>query len=347
MKPLPSLEQQIGQLFIVGFKGDSVKEGDSILKDIRDRNLGGVILFDRHLATKSHFNNIVNANQLCSLTDHLQQLGGAKLIIAVDQEGGRVNRFRKELGFAQTPSASRLGESNNLELTRKSSRQTALLLKEVGINLNLAPVADLNINSKNPIIGRCGRSFSLYPELVINHCRVWIEEHSKHGILCCLKHFPGHGNSEGDSHLGFVDISNTWNNSELIPFRQLIVEGSADAVMIGHLFNQHLDSRNPATLSKHILQTLLRDQLHFTGVTISDDMQMKAITERYGFEEACCRAVAAGIDVLIIGNNLIHDTQIFKRARTALLKGVDTGAISEKRIAEAWQRVQAFKNLIG
>jgi len=343
MNPLPPLEQQIGQLLIVGFKGETATNGARVIEDIVEGNLGGVILFDRHLATESSYNNIISAKQLLELTNQLQGMGDSKLLIAVDQEGGRVNRFRQELGFDVTPSAFNLGQSDDVEITRKSSFQTASLLKEVGVNLNLAPVADLNINVNNPIIGKCGRSFSFDPKQVINHCRAWIEEHYSRGILSCLKHFPGHGNSIGDSHLGFVDISSTWKSTELTPYRQLILEEIADAVMVGHLFNQHLDPQNPATLSRNVLHNILRDELQFTGVTISDDMQMKAITESYGFEEACCRAIAAGVDILVIGNNLSHDTNIFKRAQTALLKGVESGTLTESRIAEAWQRVQNFK----
>ncbi|MCP3890637.1 MAG: glycoside hydrolase family 3 protein [Desulfobulbaceae bacterium] len=340
----PSLEQQIGQLFIIGFQGQSVSSNHSITEDIKLRHLGGVILFDRHLASKSSLNNIVSPEQLRKLTNRLQQASDTPLLIAVDQEGGRVNRFRKDLGFHETPPAKELGDTGDLQLTRQSAVQTSQLLKDVGINFNFAPVVDLNINSKNPIIGKYGRSFSKDSSAVVEHSKIWIEEHRKAGIISCLKHFPGHGSSIADSHLGFVDISATWQESELQPFARLIEGGFADTIMAGHLFNQLLDRRNPATLSSEILQRLLRQQLQFKGVTVSDDMQMKAITSRYGFEEACCRAIAAGIDLVVIGNNICYDPDLFNTVRKALLKGLEASLITEERIYEAWSRVNDLKS---
>jgi beta-N-acetylhexosaminidase len=340
----PSLEQQIGQLFLIGFTGASVTENHQIVTDIRRGNLGGVILFDQHLARNSYQNNIISPGQLEKLTSTLQENAQQPLLIAVDQEGGRVNRFKKELGFPQTPSAGNLGAAEGLQATRDAARQTAEMLGELGINCNLAPVADLNTNPDNPIIGRFSRSFSEQPATVTHHCATWIKEHRRAGVLSCLKHFPGHGSSQVDSHLGFVDITETWREAELQPYKNLIEQGLTDAIMTGHLFNSRLDEENPATLSEKTLTGLLRQRLGFGGVIISDDMQMKAITTRYGFSDACCRAVAAGIDLLIIGNNLHNSPQIFESTRKALLRAVDDGNLSEQRITDAWLRIQQLKS---
>ncbi len=338
-----SLRQKIGQLFLLGFTGDTLPLYHPIIADIREGKLGGVILFDRFLAEKKDSNNIISAEQLHRLTTDLQKLAGGDLIIAVDQEGGKVNRFKKERGFPITPAAAELGSKRDIQATVASARQTARMLRAAGVNLNLAPVVDINVNSNNPIIGRYDRSFSDNGRTVAEHATAWIREHQAEGIQCCLKHFPGHGSSDRDSHLGFVDISTSWRTDELVPYRLLINSGHAAAIMVGHLINKNFDAIYPATLSSTTLQTLLRRDLHFTGLIISDDMQMKAITDCFGMEEACCKALAAGIDLLIIGNNLAHDPDILHKVKTSLLEAVHKGEISTQRIEEAYAFVQKFK----
>lgn len=341
-----SLEQKIGQLFILGFTGATIQDTDNIAGDIEERNLGGLILFDRFLAGKKETHNIVDNTQLSKLTSDLQDLATTPLLIAVDQEGGKVNRFKKERGFPVSPTAAELGDSGKPEKTRQSGVQTARMLKEVGVNLNLAPVVDLNVYEENPIIGRYERSFSADPVIVAAHSAKWIQAHKEQGVLSCLKHFPGHGSARSDSHLGFVDITATWSKEELLPYQHHIAAHQADAIMVGHLFNKKFDDRYPATLSPATTQTLLRQQLGFNGLIISDDMQMGAITEHYGLEEACCRALAAGVDLLIIGNNLHYEPTILKRVTKTILKGLDRGIVTETRIEEAWNQVQKFKQLL-
>jgi beta-N-acetylhexosaminidase len=341
-----SLEQKIGQLFILGFTGDMLTPDHPIVQDIKLRNLGGVILFDRFLAAAQDSNNIINAEQLNQLITSLQQLSEEPLLIAVDQEGGQVNRFRKERGFPVTPTAFELGKTTDLHSTVQSARQTARMLRNVGVNLNLAPVVDLNVYAENPIIGKYGRSFSVDGDTVTSHAEAWIREHRDQGILSCLKHFPGHGSSRTDSHLGFVDITESWQDIELLPFQQLVRAGQADAIMVGHLFNKNFDTQYPATLSKVTIQKLIRQKLQFDGVVISDDMQMKAITDHYQLEDACCTALAAGVDLLIIGNNLVYDPMILSKVRDVIVRGLHKGLISEERLEEAWRRIQKFKQLL-
>lgn len=342
-----SLEQKIGQLFLLGFAGDVLTPEHPIATDIAEGNLGGVILFDRLLAEAKNTNNIVNSDQIAGLTADLQQMAGGKLLIAVDQEGGKVSRFKEERGFPVTPGAALLGGAPDIRSTVTSARQTARMLKQAGINFNLAPVVDLNVYNENPIIGRYDRSFSAEAPVVVAHAAAWIAEHRREGIQSCIKHFPGHGSSRTDSHLGFVDITATWQDNELEPYRLLFSAGQVEAVMVGHLFNKKFDAEYPATLSRRTLQSLLRGKLNFRGMIVSDDMQMKAITSRYGLEEGCCRALAAGVDLLIIGNNLVHDPHIFSKLKTAVLTAIDQGKVTESRIVEAWNIVQNFKTLLG
>lgn len=341
-----SLEQKIGQLFILGFPGATLTPSHPIIQDITKRNLGGVIIFDRFLAASKDTNNIISTSQLSQLTTSLQEMADIPLLVAVDQEGGKVNRFKKEKDFPVTLPAMELGKSPDLKLTIESAEQTARMLRNVGVNLNLAPVVDLNVYENNPIIGKYGRSFSENPSRVVAHSREWIREHRRLGILSCLKHFPGHGSSHTDSHLGFVDITETWEETELLPYQHLISEGLVESIMLGHLFNKTFDAKYPATLSHTTIQTLVRQQLHYEGVIISDDMQMKAITGHYGLEDACCRAVAAGVDLLIIGNNLDYDPLILIKVKDQILRGIDEGRITEARIEKAWNRIQKFKQLL-
>ncbi|SDP67844.1 glycoside hydrolase family 3 protein [Desulforhopalus singaporensis] len=346
MVNLPPLKERIGQLFILGFQGETLSGDHPIVRNLREDFLGGVILFDRHLASRSKYNNITGPTQIKQLTAALRANSPAPLIIAVDQEGGRVGRFRPELGFVQTTSAATMGSTPEVDTTANNARITARLLKEAGINFNLAPVVDLNVNPENPVIGRYKRSFSRDADRVISHSRAWIKEHRRLDICSCIKHFPGHGSSVADSHLGFVDISTTWQKQELQPYQTLIDEGEIEAVMIGHLYNAAIDPLYPATLSYRTVTGLLRRQLNFSGLIVSDDMQMKAITDRYGLEEACCLCLKAGIDMIIIGNNLSHDKDILPKVQNHIMQDIDRGKLDEKIVNAAWANVQKVKKIL-
>ena len=337
------LEKNIGQLFLLGFRGETVPEDHPIVADIRERNLGGVILFERFLAQNLACNNIITATQVKHLTTRLHSLAGRHLLIGVDQEGGRVCRFTVGRGFPVSAAAAELGERDDMLLTGIHSRAAAALLRGLGVNLNLAPVVDLNTFKDNPVIGLLGRSFSADADKVIKHAEAWVAAHRSQNILTCLKHFPGHGSSRHDSHHGFVDISETWSQEELTPFAELIRRGYADTIMTGHLYNSHLDPEHPATLSRDTLTGLLRNRLNFKGVIMTDDLQMKAITNRYGLEDAVCLAFAAGIDMVVIGNNLDYDSGILQKAIRAVIRKVKSGTLKEDTLVAAFERVQRLK----
>ena len=340
------LETLIGQLFLLGFNGDSIDQHHPIAADISKRNLGGVILFDRFLAGKKDQNNIVNPSQVKTLTESLQEYSSPPLLIAIDQEGGMVQRLKPEAGFPETASAATLGEQDDSTLTAIHAACTASTLHKLGINFNLAPVVDLNLFEANPIIGKIQRSFSADPDCVIRHAAIWIREHQKRNILSCLKHFPGHGSSRTDSHLGFTDISKSWQEDELIPFKQLITAKKGnlvESVMLGHLFHDRFDTKYPTSLSYAVVETLLRKQIGFQGLVLTDDLQMRAITDRYGLEEAVCLALAAGVDMIIVGNNLEYDPDFLQRIIPAVVRAVKENRIPENRINAAWQRVRNMK----
>ena len=337
------LEKNIGQLFLIGFKGEAISSSSPIVRDIREHNLGGVILFDRLLAEDGVANNIRSAEQLQQLTSDLQSEAATPLFIAVDQEGGRVARLKPDHGFPATRSAAALGATSNSRLTAAEAWTIAQALHQTGINLNLAPVVDLACNPDNPVIAALGRSFSSDPIQVIAHASAFIKAHRTQHILTCIKHFPGHGSSRNDSHRGFTDISSTWDKSELTPYKTLIDQGLVDTIMIGHLFHRDLDPKLPATLSKATITDLLRCQLGYNGVVISDDLQMQAITDHYSLEEAACKALAAGVDLLIIGNNLIRDPEIIPRLVQAILSSVKQGLLSRERLEQSCARIRLLK----
>jgi beta-N-acetylhexosaminidase len=340
------LKKIIGQLFIIGFQGDSIVKNSSIAEDIATRNLGGIILFDRFLAGKKESNNVISKPQVKLLTKQLQQLAGNNLLISVDQEGGRVCRLKKEHGFPSSPTAHEIDGRNDLSFSISQAELIASTLADSGINFNFAPVADLNLNRENPVIGGLQRSFSADPDRVIEQCEVWLDCHRKFGVLSCLKHFPGHGSSKSDSHHGFVDITENWQDIELVPYKELISRKKVDAIMMGHLFHNKMDPQYPASLSKKIIGQLLRTELGFNGVVITDDMQMKAITDRYGLRESIVLALSAGVDLIIFGNNLHYDANILQKAIAYVEDAVDKKEITIETILAAHERVQQLKRSI-
>lgn len=337
------LEIKIGQMLIVGFRGLEPQDVYPIAQDIEKRHIGGVILFDYDASTRHPVRNIQSPEQVKRLVVSLQERASIPLFIALDQEGGNVNRLKETFGFPPTVSAQYLGSLNQPEVTRKYADITATTLAELGINLNFAPVVDLNINPSNPIIGKFERSFSDDPEIVFTHALEWIKTHHTHNVFCALKHFPGHGSSQNDSHLDFVNVTDTWLPEELIPYSKLIPTGECDLVMIAHVFHSKFDPLLPATLSAPIITGLLRKTYQYDGVVISDDMQMKAISSHYSFETALQAAIEAGVDLFIFGNNLVYEENIAAKAVAVIKQLVVNGTISQERIDQSYRRICRIK----
>ena len=338
-----SLDLKIGHMLLVGFRGLELTTASPLFDDLQQRNLGGVILFDYDSALKTTRRNIQSREQVQVLTQALQEASSQPLLVSIDQEGGKVNRLKECFGFPPSVSAQFLGEQDSLDLSRRYAKQTANLLKELGINLNFAPVVDLNVNPASPAIGAIERSFSRDSNTVISHAEAWIQEHRRQGVLCALKHFPGHGSAEKDTHQGFVDVSNSWSSEELLPYRELIEREQVDTIMTAHIFQAGLDPDWPATLSTKIIQRILRQELAYDGVVISDDLQMKAIASHYSLETAIYRAIVAGVDILTFGNNLSYDEQIVPKSIAIIKRLVAQGAISEQRINESFRRICRLK----
>ncbi|MCB0277957.1 MAG: glycoside hydrolase family 3 protein [Calditrichaeota bacterium] len=341
------LDKQIGQLLMVGFRGLTVNESKTIRRDIEQYQVGSVVLFDYDVATKTPVRNVESAQQLRKLISDLQAISKTKLIVSIDQEGGKIRRLKEKFGFPKTVSAQHLGDINNYDSTYVYSLEMASTLNQLGINMNLAPVLDVNVNPENPIIGALERSFSGDAMEVATHAKFFIKAHHDKNVLTALKHFPGHGSSKSDSHLGLVDISDTWTCDELYPYEFLIDSAYADAIMTAHVFNSKIDENDPATLSHQAITGLLREQLHWNGVIISDDMMMGAITQHYGLKIAIEKAINAGVDMLSFANNGSEfDPDITKKAFELIHQLVDEGKISAERIKQSYQRIIKLKERI-
>jgi len=341
-----SLDKSLGSMLMVGFYGTSISPQSQICKDIKKYNLAGIILFDFNPINRKKAKNISSKSQLKKLTSDLQNCShDKKLLIAVDQEGGFVQRLKRKYGFkGNFPKASNISIRNDVDV-ENIYNSMAEELKSVGINYNLAPVVDLSINKKNRVIYKLGRSFGRNPREVAHYSSIFLKSMHKYDILTSLKHFPGHGSSTGDTHKGFVDVSKEWKKEELEPYKILIKTKKVDTIMIAHIFNKRYDNLYPATLSKNIVTKLLRKDLGFNGVVITDDLQMGAITKRYKLEDTIQLAINAGDDILLFGNQLdpAHTvkTEILINTIKSLLK---SKKIKLQTIKNSNKRVQNLKN---
>ncbi len=337
------LEKKLAQMLMPGFPGTSIAENSPIASHIRDFGVGGVVLFDNDPLLQVTERNIISPEQLSELTGQLHSLAATPLFVSVDQEGGRVSRLKENRGFPPSFSAKNLGALNDPAFTEKVSEATARTLVKYGINLNLAPVVDVDLNPLNLVIGAKERSFSSDPKAVAAQAAAFIKGQHRHNIITCLKHFPGHGSSSNDSHLGLVDVTDNWSEIELIPYRDIISSGLCDMVMTAHTFNRNIDTEFPATLSKKTIDGILRKKLKFDGLVLSDDLYMGAIARHYHYENAVLLAINAGVDMLIIANDKVYEPDMIPRTVDFLAKNVRNGSIAESRINEACRRIMSVK----
>lgn len=352
-----SLRDKIGQMLIIGFDGQQVNVHSDIVNSIEKNNIGGVVLFDYNQNTKDFDKNIGNPTQVRQLNNDLQQTNAMAqfnhnrtplpLIISIDYEGGKVNRLKPDHGFPETLPAAAIGKMDMIHAT-EAAEGMATTLYTAGFNLNFAPVVDVNVNPESPAIGKRDRSFSANSNEVARYASIYSNTYLSHHIQCTYKHFPGHGSATGDSHHGFVDITDTWQPTELVPYEQLIGNSqSCGVIMTAHLINRQLDKSGlPATLSHKILTDVLRKQLKFNGVIITDDMQMKAISENYSLKEAVTLAINAGADILLFANQLVDESQDPEALISLIETQVKAKAINKSRIDEAYQHIIALKSTL-
>ncbi|WP_319458572.1 glycoside hydrolase family 3 protein [Micromonospora sp. RTP1Z1] len=289
--------------------------------------LGSVVLFAR---------NIVDPGQLAALTATLRA-ERPDVIVAIDEEAGDVTRIESARGSSR-PGNFALGAVDDPALTEEVARDLGAELAGVGVTLNYAPDADVNSNPANPVIGV--RSFGTAADLVARHTAAWVRGLQASGVAACAKHFPGHGDTRVDSHHDLPRIGGDrarLDAVELAPFRAAVAAG-VQAVMTGHLLVPALDPELPATLSPRILGGLLREELGFHGVVVTDAVEMRAVADRYGFAGAAVRALAAGADAICVGGERATEADA-RELRDAVVAAVVTGELPEERLAEAAKRV--------
>jgi len=271
---------------------------------------------------------------------------GQPPFITLDQEGGAVERLTRDVGFAEIPNAETVAANNTPKQAEAIYGRMAQGIAENGFSVNFGPVADLNTNPGNQIIARFGRAFSAHAEAVTAYDAAFIQAHRDAGLLTALKHFPGHGSSTADSHEGFVDITRSWSIDELEPYRALIAGGMADMVMIGHLYHADYadgDGETPSSLSPRWIDGVLRDELGFDGVVISDDLEMGAIREHFSLEDTVVRAVRAGMDILLFSNTADYRPGLAQDVLDILVREAAADPSFAARIEESYQRIVALK----
>jgi beta-N-acetylhexosaminidase len=323
-----SLRRDIGQLLIGSLPGMTITPEMRSLA--REFSLGGVTFFAR---------NIEAAEQVAELSVDLQSLASElPLWVSVDQEGGRVARLKKP--FTEWPPMAVLGRSGNEALATRFAAALAAELKAVGITLDYAPVLDIHTNPKNPVIG--DRALGEDAETVARLGAAVVRGLQENGVAACGKHFPGHGDTSVDSHLELPLVEHPPDRIrrvECVPFREAIRAGVA-FIMTAHVLVPSLDDERPATLSPRIVQAILRDELGFEGVILSDDLEMKAIAASYSVPEAAVQAVAAGCDGLLICSG---DFEAQASTLEALVHAVEDGRVPYKRLEDAQKRLRRAK----
>jgi beta-N-acetylhexosaminidase len=337
------LDQMIGQMILVGFPG--ITQGDQSVAAVHEQLakgvIGGVVLYPE---------NIRSPEQLKSLTAYLRDARSAPVpFIAVDQEGGKVQRLTPWNGHGDFPSAQSVGRNPSFstqEAALKLYAEMAKELAEAGFNLNLGPVVDLDINPDNPVIGARQRSFGADPNTVTTLAHAFIAAHRDANIVTVAKHFPGHGSSRVDSHIALADVSETWREIELEPYRRLAKDGLLDAVMTGHLYHPRFSdgAKLPASLSGKAIRALRsKDWIGFQGVVISDDLEMGAVSDGYSLEERVIKAINAGTDIVIVSNVESQDTELGVKVHAIVADAVRDERISRARIEQAYGRIMLLK----
>ena len=328
------LEAMAGRLLVIGFPASSAgsKSATALAAHIKAGRAGGA-LFLRHnvkkggAATRGLAKNFIAADR--------------QSMLAIDQEGGKVQRLGKKHGLTPIPTAQWVAGNKSVAEAKSLYHQAGRELRAAGFNLNMAPSVDIH-DPKNPVIGKYGRGFSTDVERISAYAGAFVDGFARAGVACSIKHFPGHGSSRGDSHDGFVDITNTWSETELVPFARLA--GKAPLVMSGHLFHpQFSNGKSPVTFSQKALVKKLRQGLGYRGVILTDDLDMGAIRKSFKLKEAIIRALAAGNDMLLLSNSLSYNEDLPANAVRWISSAVKEGRISKGRLQASYNRVMRVR----
>lgn len=334
---MTSLIDKIGAMIMVGFVGTTPEDPavQNLCRLLSKKKIGGILEFSHNIKSLQQVKTLNQSFQEAAPSDH-------PFFIAIDQEGGKVQRLNQSNGFKNYLSPKEVRCSLSPQEAKTYYAKMAQNLKSTGFNLNFAPVVDLEGNC--PVIGDLERSFGKTYEKIVPYAKAFINAHRACTILTSLKHFPGHGLAEGDSHQGFVDITHTHKQEELTPFYELMREGFADSIMVGHLTDKNRDPALPATLSPHYVNPLLREK-GYEGVVISDDLHMGAIVQQYSLEETVLKALQADIDLLVFSQNPSASPTAYgvfsvERVNEIIQTALDQGEISESRICKSFKRLE-------
>lgn len=324
-----TLEEKIGQLFIVGFEGIDIN--DDIVNYLEDLKVGGFILFKRNINDEYQTRNLLNKIKLANSNNDFP------LFLAIDEEGGRVSRLPES--FVKLPEAMKVGNMKDGQIAYRFGKILGERVQSLGFNMNFAPVLDINSNPNNPVIGN--RAFGVNVENVINSGIQVLLGIKDSNIIPAVKHFPGHGDTAIDSHINLPLVNKTieeLNDFELLPFKEA-VEKNADMVMVAHILYPKLDETYPATMSTKIIGGILRDNWGFQGLVVSDDMTMGAIVENYTLEYGVLTFLKAGGDIALI----CHGRDNPKIVIESIIDSVKAGELSEEIIDEKVYRILAIK----
>ncbi|MBI1384521.1 MAG: glycoside hydrolase family 3 protein [Rhizobiales bacterium] len=337
--PDTSLSKAVASMIMVGFRGrtENAPGVRRLASAIADGKVGGVILMGH---------NIAPSDELAALTARLHAAAGdGTLLIAVDQEGGEVQRLAPAAGYRRYPSAAAVAARTKPEDAETVYARLARGLASHGINFNLGPVVDLARNRRNPIIAARRRSYGAAPDRVTAYAAAFVRAHRSAGVATSLKHFPGHGSSWTDSHEQLVDLTDSWHEEELEPYRALIAAGLVDSVMIGHLYHPEFatEGRQPASLSARAIEGRLRQDLGFSGVVITDDLEMAAIRRSRTLDESVLAAIEAGADIVLASNGSTNDPRLGERLHALIMRALASGRLSAARIEASARRIARLK----
>lgn len=335
-----TLEQKAGQMIVVGFQGDDVEDASvkALTGELAAGRIGGVM----YLKT-----NVKSLDAVKAMNEAFRTASPELLpFITLDQEGGAVERLTADVGFTEIPNAASIASANTPEQAETIYAGMAAGIAELGFSVNFGPVADVNLNPDNQVIAKFGRAYSDDPETVAAYDEAFVRAHHASGVLTALKHFPGHGSSTADSHEGFVDITQSWKPAELVPYKVLMADGLIDMVMIGHLYHaahSESDAQNPASLSKRWITGILRENMGYDGVVISDDLEMGAIRDHFSMEETVLKAVRAGMDVLLFSNTADYRAGLAQEILDILVKEAQADPEFAALIDASYERIVALK----
>ena len=336
-----SLREKVARMLVFGFRGLELGDLDWVRQFVGNLGVGGVILFDRDQESGGA-RNVASPEQVTRLVSDIRALASHReVIVSIDQEGGAVTRLARKYGFGPLVSEAAIGEQGDAAV-RTWAGGLAATLAAVDINLNFAPVVDLNVNPTNPAIGALGRAFSADAAVVTRDAAIELEEHRAVRIRTALKHFPGLGSATVNTDFGVADVTDTWTRVELEPYRALLAAGLVDTIMAGHLVNGQLDPNAPASLSRAIVTDLLRGELGWDGVVVTDDMQAAAITETFGADDAVTLAIEAGCDLLVFANQQVYDPERVVKVIDLVERLVGEGRLTEERIDASVARLASL-----